>query len=154
MALGIVFLLVWLILLVRFPRIMFPASGILVAIFLLLAAAVGIWQWRHEQQVSRLEFSIHYTPHTCDFGKPLQVRIHNTSHRTTSHLSWQLRATQPGYNTNLLDIGVTSNTYQLSLPLHPDEQWQKCYALPPLRRGYRAADLQYQADHIRANFQQ
>lgn len=153
MALGIALLLAWLILLVRFPRIMLPASGVIVVIFLLLAAAVGAWQWRHEQQVSRLEISIHHRPQACDFGKPLQVSIHNTSRHTTNHLSWQLRAIQPGYNTNLLDIGVTSNTYQLSRPLHPDEQWQECYAVPPLRSGYRAADLQYHADHIRAEFQ-
>ena len=153
MALGIAFLLVWLILLVRFPRVMLPASGILVVIALLLAAAAGIWQWRHGQNVSQLEISIKHAPEMCDFGKPLQVSIHNTSSHTTHHISWELWAIQPGYNTNLLDIGVTGSTYQLNQTLHPDEQWQACYVVPPLRSGHRAADLQYHAERIRADFE-
>lgn len=153
MALGIALLLVWLILLVRFPRIMLPASGIIVVIALLLAAAVGIWQWQHGQQVSQLEISIQYAPEACDFGKPIQVSIHNTGGRTTRHISWQLRAIQPGYNTNLLDIGVTGSTYQLNQSLHPGAQWQACYVVPPLRSGHRATDLQYHAEQIRADFQ-
>ena len=152
MALGIALLLVWLILLVRFPRIMLPASGIIVVIALLLAAAAGIWQWRHGQQVSQLEISIEYAPEACDFGKPIQVSIHNTSGQAAHHVNWQLRATQPGYNTNLLDIGVTGSTYQLDQTLHPDEHWQGCYVVPPLRSGHRAADLQYHAERIRADF--
>ena len=153
MALGIALLLVWLILLVRFPRIMAPASGIIVVIALLLAAAAGIWQWRHEQQVSQLEINIRHAPEACDFGKPLQVNIHNTSRHTIGHISWQLRAVQPGYNTNLLDIGVTGSTYQLNETLQPDEQWQACYVVPPLRSGHRAANLQYHAERVRADFQ-
>ena len=153
MALGIALLLVWLILLVRFPRVLLPASGIILVIALLLAAAAGVWQWRHGQHVSQLEISVQYAPQACDFGKPIQVTVHNTSHRTTGHISWQLRATQPGYNTNLLDIGVTGNTYQLDQALQPDEQWQACYVVPPLRSGHRAADLQYLAERVRADFQ-
>ncbi|MFA5677266.1 MAG: multidrug transporter [Pseudomonas sp.] len=153
MPLGIALLLIWLILLVRFPRIMLPVSGIVIVITLLLAAAVGAWQWRHERQVNRLEISVRYLPEACDFGKPLQVSILNASPHTTRHISWQLKAIQPGYNTNLLDIGVTGSTYQLSQPLHADQQWQQCYAVPPLRSGYRPADLQYHADRIRADFQ-
>lgn len=153
MALGIALLIVWLILLVRFPRVMLPASGIIVVIALLLATAVGIWQWRHERQVAELEISVRHAPQACEFGKPLQVSIHNGSRRSTEHISWQLTAVQPGYNTNLLDIGVTASIYELSQALGPDEQWQRCYAVPRLRSGYRPADLHYHADRVRASFQ-
>ncbi|GGJ01540.1 multidrug transporter [Halopseudomonas pertucinogena] len=151
--LGIILSIIWLVLLVRFPRAMLPASAILVAIALLLGAAVGIWQWQHERQVSRLEISVEYRPEACEFGRPLQVTIHNTGSRTASWISWQLQAVQPGYNTNLLDLGVTRSTYRLDRPLHADERQQECHAVPPLRSGFHPADLQYQADHIRAEFQ-
>ena len=153
MPLGIVLLLVWLVMLVRFPRIMLPASGVIVVLALLLAAAVGIKQWRHEARVDQLEISVRYAPTDCDFGKPIQVSIVNGSGRTATAVSWQLHATQPGANTNLLDQGVTTGTYQLDHPLHADARWQQCYAVPPLRSGYRAADLQYQAQRVRAEFQ-
>lgn len=152
MPLGITLLLIWLILLVRFPRIMLPVSGVIVAITLLLAAGVGIWQWRHDQQVQQLEISVRHVPEQCDFGKPLQVSIHNTGQRTATHITWHLRAVQPGYNTNLLDTGVSDSIYQLSQPLPAAGQWQQCYSVPRLRSGYRASDLQYQAERVRAEF--
>lgn len=153
MALGIALLLVWLILLVRFPRVMLPASGIIVIIALLLAAAAGIWQWRHDRQVSALQISITHAPEACDFGMPLQVSIHNTAEHPARHISWQLTAVQPGYNTNLLDIGVTASLYEIDQTLQPGERWEGCYAVPRLRSGYRAADLQYHAERVRAEFQ-
>ncbi len=153
MLLGIAFLLIWLFALTRFPRVMLPATGVIVIIALLLAAAAGIWQWRHERQVDELQISISHVPETCDFGKPLQVSIHNTSDRITRHIRWQLMAVQPGYNTNLLDIGVTANTYELGLTLQPGERWQTCYVVPRLRSGYRAADLHYHAEQVRVQFQ-
>ncbi|MEZ2744086.1 hypothetical protein ACBQ16_02675 [Halopseudomonas bauzanensis] len=152
MPLGIALLLIWLVLLVRFPRIMLPASGIIVALTLVLAAGVGIWQWQDGKDVERLDISIRHMPEACDFGKPLQVRIHNHADRTASHISWRLLARQPGYNTNLLDTGVTESIYQTSQPLAAGEQWQQCYSVPRLRSGYRPADLEYQADKVRADF--
>lgn len=151
--LGIILSVVWLVLLVRFPRAMLPASLILVAIALLLGAVVGVWQWQHERQVSRLEISVEYRPEACDFGKPLQVSIDNTGSRTARWISWQLKAVQPGYNTNLLDIGVSGSTYRLDHLLHGGQRWQQCHAVPPLRSGYQPADLQFRAEHIRAEFQ-
>ena len=153
MLLGIAFLLIWLFALTRFPRVMLPATGVLVCIALLLAAAASIWQWRHERQVDQLQISIRYAPEACDFGKPLQVSIDNNADRTTEHIRWQLKAVQPGYNTNLLDIGVTANTYERDLTLQPGEQWQTCQVVPRLRSGYRAADLNYHAEQVRVQFQ-
>lgn len=150
MSLGITLLLIWLVLLVRFPRIMLPASGIIVAIMLVLAAGVGIRQWQHDKQVDLLEISVRHLPEQCDFG----VSVHNNSTHTATQASWQLRAVQPGYNTNLLDIGVTENLYRLGQPLHPAQQWQQCYSVPRLRSGFRAEDLEYYADKVRADFTQ
>lgn len=153
MPLGIALLLIWLILLVRFPRVMLPTSGIVIVIALLLAAAVGVWQWRHERQVNRLEITVRYLPEACEFGKPIQVSINNASSHTTRQVSWQLSATQPNYNTNLLDVGITASTYHMNQPLPVGEQWLQCYSAPPLRSGYRATDVQYHASRVSAEFQ-
>src|SRR5690554_6711392 len=77
MPLGIVLLLVWLVLLVRYPRPMLPATAIIGVIALLIAAVAAVAQWRHERQVSQIEISIRHDPEHCEFGRPLRVEVHN-----------------------------------------------------------------------------
>src|SRR5690606_25583360 len=96
MPLGIVLLLVWLVLLVRYPRPMLPATAIIGVIALLIAAVAAGAQWRHERQVRQIEISIKHDPERCEFGRPLRVEVHNRSNRTVTGLSWQLRAMQAG----------------------------------------------------------
>lgn len=152
MPLGILLLLIWLVLLVRFPRIMLPVSGILLALILLLASVFGIQQWRAERQTSQVSISINYAPEHCDFGKPLAVTVNNDSERTLSQLNWQLQAVQPGFHTNLIDISSAANNYQLNQHLQPAAQWRGCYTVPRLRSGYRADDLEYHPAQVRAEF--
>lgn len=152
MPLGIALLLIWLVLLLRFPRIMLPVSGVLIGLGLLLATGVGIKQWLDGRQVDKLDISIRYAPDTCEFGKPLSVRIANQGSRTANHISWRLQANQPGYNTNLLDVSMADAVYQTDQALPPGEQWQRCYSTPRLRSGYRAPDLEYRAERVRADF--
>ncbi|WP_339648055.1 hypothetical protein [Halopseudomonas pelagia] len=152
MPLGIALFLIWLVLLLRFPRIMLPFSGVFAALALLLAGAFGVHKWYAGNLVGQLETRIIYTPNNCEFGKPLRVIIDNKGERTASQISWQLMATAPNYNTNLLDISITDATYQIDQPIAPGQQWQGCYAVPPLRSGARAPDLDYRMDRIRADF--
>lgn len=153
MALGIVLLLVWLILLVRFPRPMVPASLVIAALALLLGAFVASMQWLEGRRVDQLDISITYAPEACDFGKPLRVDITNNSAHTVTNISWRLLAAQPGYNSNLVDTSTAASTYRINQPIPPDENWTGCYQVPRLRTGYRAPDLDYRADHVRADFQ-
>ena len=153
MPLGIAVFLVWLVLLLRFPRVMLPFSGVLVGLLPILAAAVGIRQWYTGNLAAQLQTSVRYQPESCDFGKPLRVTIDNQGSRSASQISWQLQATQPGFNTNLLDVSVSDATYQSTQALPPGEQWSGCYAVPRLRSGYRAPDLEYRIERLRADFQ-
>src|SRR5690606_30356822 len=89
MPLGIVLLLVWLVLLVRYPRPMLPATAIIGVIALLIAAMAAVTQWRHERQVSQIEISIRHDPEHCEFGRPLRVEVHNRSTRTVTGMSWR-----------------------------------------------------------------
>ena len=152
MPLGIVLLLVWLVLLVRFPRVMLPASGVLAGLGLLLALFVVGRQWLDDRHTDQLQVEIAYAPENCDFGRPLRVAIENRSERTASNVHWRLHATQPGFNTNLLDLNTTDATFRLDQALAPGETWVRCYRVPPLRSGFRAPDLNYRAEGLRADF--
>ncbi|MFN3579356.1 MAG: hypothetical protein ACK4VV_02645 [Pseudomonas sp.] len=152
MPFGIALLLIWLVLLLRFPRVMLPLSGVVVALALTLAAGVGVKQWQDGRQTDQLHISIQHLPAECEFGKPLRVLIDNQSKRTANNISWQLLATQPGYNSSVLDVSVNDAIYHANRALPPGEQWQQCYAVPRLRQGYRAPDLLYRAQRVRAEF--
>lgn len=153
MPLGIVLLLVWLVLLVRYPRPMLPATAIIGVIALVIAAVAAVAQWRHERQVSQIEISIRHDPEHCEFGRPLRVEVHNRSTRTVTGMSWQLRASQAGYSFDLLTGEASRRTYLLDDILPADGRWQRCYPAPALRSGYRAGDLEYRADQVRAQLQ-
>lgn len=153
MVLGVVLLLVWLILLLRFPRIMVPASLIIVGLALLLGAIVATMQWLDSRRVDQLDIRISYAPDGCEFGKPLRVDITNQSSDTAVSIRWRLLATQPGYNSNLVDTDTAAATYQMNQPLPPEAHWTGCYQVPRLRTGYRAPDLDYRTDRLRADFQ-
>lgn len=152
MPLGIALFLFWLVLLLRFPRIMLPFSGVLAAIALLIAGAFGLHKWYSGNLINQLETRVLYAPDNCEFGKPLRVVIDNKGEHTISRLSWQLTATAPDYNTNQLDISVTDATYQIDQAIAPGQQWQGCYAVPRLRSGARAPDLDYRMTRISAQF--
>ncbi|MFZ2289209.1 MAG: multidrug transporter [Halopseudomonas yangmingensis] len=148
--LGLVVLLAWILLLLRFPRIMIPASLGVLAVALLLAVSVGVKQWLDSRQLARIDIRIEYAPQQCEFGKPLLVRIDNRSERTAQRISWQLLARQPGYSSNLIDTGSTDAGWETDRALAPGEQWQHCLRLPRLRSGYQPAELEYQAQRVRA----
>ncbi|QIB49729.1 hypothetical protein [Pseudomonas sp. OIL-1] len=153
MALGIVLLLAWLILLVRFPRPMVPASLVLVGLALLLGAIVATMQWLDGRRADQLDMSVAYAPDACEFGKPLRVDIINNSAHTVTLISWRLLAAQPGFNTNLVDTSTTAATYRVDQSIPPEGDWTGCYRVPRLRTGYRAPDLDYRMDDVRAEFQ-
>lgn len=153
MPLGIVLLVVWLFLLLRYPRIMLPASGVALALALLLAAFVGLRQWQNAQDLEQLHISIAYQPESCDFGKPLRVEIDNRSGLTASNIRWQLHATHRGQQRNLLDTSVAEGDYRMDTPLAPGAKWQSCFTVPPVRSGYRAPELSYRAADPSATFQ-
>lgn len=153
MALGIALFLIWLVLLLRIPRLMLPVSAALLALALLVAAALGIRYWYTSHLIDQLQTSAAYQPDRCEFGKPLRVVIDNRSAHTATQIRWQLTATRPEFNTNLLDISITEAMYHTDQALAPGEQWQGCYSVPALRSGAQAADLDYRLVRISAQFQ-
>lgn len=152
MPLGIVLLVVWLLLLLRYPRVMLPASGVMVVLALLLAAFVGIRQWQNDQHLEQLHISIAYQPEGCEFGKPLRVEIHNRTGLVASNIEWQLHATLAGQQRNLLDTSVAEGRYRLDESLAAGDRWLHCFTVPPVRSGYRASELRFHAQDPSATF--
>lgn len=152
MPLAIALLLVWLILTVKFPRVMLPATGVLVLIAGLLAGGAALWQWQERQRVEQIVFDIRFDPVACSLAQPIRVRIDNQTGRTARQIHWQLHAVQPGYSTNLVDASRDAATYRTERPLAAGEQFEQCLTVPRLRSGYRARDLQYRSDRVSADF--
>lgn len=153
MPLALILLVVWILLLLRFPRVMLPASFGVLGVALLIGGAVAVKQWLDARQLARIDIRIQYLPQECEFGKPLQVSITNNSDLTARRISWQMLARQPGYSSNLLDVGSRDASWETDTALAPGAHWQQCLAVPRLRSGYRAEQLEYQAQHLRADLQ-
>lgn len=149
---GIVLFLIWLVLLLRFPRVMLPVSGVLAAVGLLLGAVMGVLQWQQSQRIEQLSVNLQYQPADCPFGKPLAAVVHNHGEQTARNISWQLWAYQQGYNSNLLDVGSSGQRFTLPGELAAGAQTRACYSIPRLRSGYQEAELLYRADTLRADF--
>ena len=87
---GIALFLIWLVLLLRFPRVMLPVSAVVAGLALLLGAIMGVLQWQQSQRIDHLAFDLSYQPDSCPFGQPLAVRIHNGGELTARNISWLL----------------------------------------------------------------
>ncbi len=152
MAFGIALLIVWLILLVRFPRVMLRATGVLIIVAAVFAGGAAFWQWQERQNVGRVDFDIRYDPLACNLAQPIRVRLVNQSGRDAAQISWELHAVQPGYSTNLIDSSSDAATYRTERELAAGDALEQCLPPPRLRSGYRARDLEYRASRIRVDF--
>ncbi|MEL0168440.1 MAG: hypothetical protein VW877_09975 [Pseudomonadaceae bacterium] len=149
---GIALFLIWLVLLLRFPRVMLPVSAVVAGLGLLLGAIMGVLQWQQSQRIDHLAFELSYQPDSCPFGQPLAVSVRNGGERSARNISWQLWVNQPGYNSNLVDAASSDQRFTLNTELAPGAATRVCYSLPRLRRGYRESELEYRADAVRADF--
>jgi hypothetical protein len=152
MAFGIALLIVWLVLLVRFPRVMLRATAVLVVIAALIAAGAAFWQWQERQRTERIDFDIRHDALGCSLAQPIRVRLINQSGRDATQIRWELQAVQPGYSTNLVDTSSDAATYRTEQTLTAGEALEQCLPPPRLRSGYRARDLEYRAERIRVDF--
>ncbi|MCF5300247.1 multidrug transporter, partial [Pseudomonas syringae] len=82
MLIGILLILTWLILLLRYPAKALPVS-LAAAVALGAVAAIVIWQdSRETRQLERLDIRLSYDPQGCPADRPLQVSITNTNQVT------------------------------------------------------------------------
>src|SRR5450830_972282 len=111
---GVLLIITWLVLLLRYPAKALPVS---------LAAAVGlglvaVWVvWldnREASQLARLELRITFAPQDCPADRPLKLTLNNGNNVPLTELRWRVAAYAPGDTVNLAD-----NVYAAPLWLPP-----------------------------------
>ena len=128
---GVLLIITWLILLLRYPAKALPVS---------LAAAVGlgfvaVWVvWldnREASQLARLELRITYAPQDCPADRPLKLTLNNGNDVPLTELRWRVAAYAPGDTVNLADNVYAAPRYRGPGELQAGATWDDC--LPPRR---------------------
>lgn len=152
MLIGVVLILTWLVLLLRYPAKALPASMAAAAGLGIVALCV-IWQdSREARQLDRLQLRLDYAPQQCPAGKPLLVLIDNGNDIPLVALRWQIAAYAPGDRVNLAENSYETPRYSGPGELQAHAQWQDCLPLPTLRPGYRPQTLEFRAERLQGSF--
>lgn len=152
MIIGVLLILTWLILLLRYPAKALPVS-LAAAVGLGIVAAVVIWQdSRETHRLERLDIRLSYAPQACPADRPLNLEIINANPVPLHDLRWRIAAYAPGDTVNLADNTYTSARYRGPGALQSQAHWQDCLPVPALRNGYRPQTLEFRAEHLQGSF--
>ncbi|MGY2262975.1 multidrug transporter [Pseudomonas sp. SDO55104_S430] len=148
MLIGILLVITWVILLLRYP-----AKALAAAIGLGLVATWVVWMDHRElKQLQRLELRISYAPQQCPADRPLKLTMKNGNDVPLTELRWRVAAYAPGDTVNLADNQYTAPRYRGPGELQAGDSWDDCLPLPPLRAGYRAETLEFRAERLQGSF--
>lgn len=152
MLIGIVLILSWLILLMRYPAKALSVS-LAALLGLGLVATWVLWQDSQEtRQLDRLELRLSYSPEQCPSDTPLRVELHNGNDVPLLALRWRVAAYRPGDTVNLADNVYAAPRYRGPGELKAGGDWQDCLPVPPLRPGYRPQTVEFRAEHLQGSF--
>ena len=152
MLIGVLLVITWLILLLRYPAKALPVS-LAAFIGLGLVAAWVLWQESREtRQLERLELRISYAPEQCPADRPLSLNMKNNNDVPLIELRWRVAAYAPGDTINLADSPYDAPRYRGPGELQAGADWQDCLPLPPLRPGYRPQTLAFRAERLHGSF--
>ncbi|MBO3277718.1 multidrug transporter [Pseudomonas schmalbachii] len=149
---GILLIVTWIVLLIRFPTRALPISAAAL-VGLGLVIALAIWQDSSDRrQLDRLELRIAYAPTQCPADRPLALSLKNGSDHPLRELRWKIAAYRPGETTDLAENLYEAPRYRGPGVLLSGAEWKDCLPLPPLRPGYRASTLEFRAERIEGAF--
>ncbi|PTR29254.1 hypothetical protein C8K63_101132 [Pseudomonas sp. GV085] len=152
MFIGVLLVITWLILLLRYPAKALPVS-MAAAAGLGIVATWVIWMDHRElKQLQRLELRISYAPQQCPADRPLQLTLNNGNDVPLTELRWRVAAYAPGDTVNLADNQYTAPRYRGPGELQAGGNWEDCLPLPPLRPGYRPETLEFRAERLQGSF--
>ncbi|MDY7559095.1 multidrug transporter [Pseudomonas sp. 10B1] len=152
MLIGIALILIWLVLLQRYPTKALLVS-LAAALCLGLVTLWVLWQDSQDtRQLERLELRLSYSPERCPADNPLRVQLHNGNNQPLLALQWRVAAYRPGDTVNLADDVYAAPRYRGPGELKAGGDWQDCLPIPPLRPGYRAETVEFRAEHLQGNF--
>ncbi|CAD5107797.1 multidrug transporter [Zestomonas carbonaria] len=152
MLIGILLVLTWLVLLIRYPAKALPISGAAL-IGLMLVGSWLYWQdLRERRHLAHLELRIAYAPDRCSADRPLALDLKNGSRVPLQELRFEVAAYRPGDTVNLARNLYDAPRYRGPGELLPGETWHDCLPLPTLRPGYRPATLEFRAERLQGSF--
>ena len=152
MFIGVLLVITWLILLLRYPSKALPVS-VAAAIGLGLVATWVIWLDNREvKQLARLELRITYAPEQCPADRPLQLKMNNGNDVPLTELRWRIAAYAPRDTVNLADYQYAAPRYRGPGELQAGADWEDCLPMPPLRPGYRPQTLEFRAERLQGSF--
>jgi len=152
MFIGVLLIITWLVLLLRYPSKAFPVSLAAVFGLAIVAASVAWLDNREAQQLARLELRIVYDPVHSPADRPLQLTLKNRNDVPLVELGWRIAAYAPGDTVNLADNLYTAPRYRGPGELQAQASWQDCLPMPPLRAGYRPQTLEFRAERLQGSF--
>ena len=101
MFIGVLLVITWLVLLLRYPAKALPVSLAAVLGLAIVAASVAWLDSREAAQLARLELRIVYDPAQCPADRPLQLTLQNHNDVPLLELGWRVAAYAPGDTVNL-----------------------------------------------------
>ena len=152
MFIGVLLVITWLVLLLRYPAKALPISLAAVLGLAIVAASVAWLDSREAAQLARLELRIVYDPAQCPADRPLQLTLQNHNDVPLLELGWRVAAYAPGDTVNLADNLYTAPRYRGPGELQAGASWQDCLPIPPLRAGYRPQTLEFRAERLQGSF--
>ncbi|MFU0822226.1 multidrug transporter [Pseudomonas lundensis] len=152
MLIGVLLIITWLVLLLRYPSKALPVSLAAVAGLAVVAASVAWLDHREAQQLARLELRMVYAPEQCPADRPLSLTLRNGNDVPLLELGWRVAAYAPGDTVNLADNLYTAPRYRGPGELQAGAVWHDFLPLPPLRAGYRAQTLEFRAERLQGSF--
>lgn len=152
MFIGVLLIITWLVLLLRYPSKALPVSLAAFIGLCIVAASVAWLDNREARQLARLELRIIYAPNICPADRPLQLTLRNGNDAPLAELGWRIGAYTPGDTVNLADNQYTAPRYRGPGELLPGNEWKDCLPMPPLRPGYRAQTLEFRAERLQGSF--
>jgi hypothetical protein len=152
MLIGALLILLWFILLLRYPLRALPISLGAAAAFALVVGWAILQDRQQARLLERLKVTISYEPRQCPAARPLLARLTNHSDRRVSQLSWRIAAYVPNSRLNVAQGSFEKPDYSLPADLQAGASWQSCLPLPTLRSGYRASTLSFGATDLEGEF--
>lgn len=152
MLFGLLLIVTWIVLLLRYPSHALPISAAAL-VGLALVVSLAVWQDSlDERRLQHLELRIRYAPGLCPADRPLRVDLRNGSDSPLQELRWKVAAYRPGDTVDLAENLYETPRYRGPGALLSGDSWNDCLPLPTLRPGYRASTLDFRAERIEGRF--
>jgi len=141
-----------LILCIFFPRKIFVAACIIVAIGTAVFGYLHYDEWRINKEQEAVTIIIEYAPVECNEPSPLKIKIDNASSRTVAKIKWDISVKEPGSDSELAEF--SNDDYSHDKILNPKESLKICARIPKLKSEINDfSKLDYSIENKSVSFQ-